>query len=102
MKPELNENNLQSTVSELRLLFRNLSPEDNVNGFLWTGTIAALEETIIPSKMLDRSKAKYFIVLNIKGTANLVKGDREWTESFVSLKNADASNSLTATVLFFK
>lgn len=102
MKIELDENNLRTTVSELRVAFKNLSPEDNFQGaWLWQGTIPSNTEKIIPNK--GRSKIPtYFIVLSISGASDLVKGDTEWTTNTVSLKNTNATTDLSATVLFFK
>lgn len=101
MKPELSQNNLESLANELRVIFRHLSPEDNVNGFLWTGTIEAGVETSIPNKMKDRTNPKYFVVLMIEGVSDLVKGSN-WSDSFVTLKNVHPTDSLTATVYFFR
>ena len=102
MKFELDENDLKSTVSELRAGLQSLTPIDNFKGFLWEGTITANTEVIIPNKMVDRSVPKYFNVLSISGVNDLVKGVAPWTNNYVTLKNHNATTDLTAIVLFFR
>lgn len=99
MKFELNENDLLSTVMELRSGLGGLTFSENFKSFKWQGTIAFGTETIIPNKIRG-SIPTGFIVTMIQGSAQLVKGDTEWTQAFLSLKNVDAANDLTATVYF--
>lgn len=99
MKFELNENDLASTVMELRSGLGGLTFSENFKSFKWVGTIGANTETIIPNKLRDRIPTG-FIVTMISGSSQLVKGAAEWTTGFLSLKNLDAVNALTATVYF--
>jgi hypothetical protein len=100
MRFYIKKGDTEGLFSELDGLNGELSFEDNFKGFFWTGTLAALEEIQIANKIKD-SIPLYFLVIMAQGANNIVKGSDEWTERYVSVKNADSTTTATVTIFFF-
>lgn len=99
MKFYIKRGDIEGLFSELAGLSQ-LSFDDNFVGFMWTGTLAALEEVQIGNK-LRGSIPRYFLVIMAEGANNIVKGSTEWTNRYVSVKNADSTTTATVTIFFF-
>lgn len=99
MKFYIKRGDVEGLFSELDGL-SELSFEDNFKGFMWTGTLAPLEEIQIGNKFKD-SIPSYFLVIMAEGANNIVKGSAEWTDRYVSVKNADSTTTATVTIFFF-
>lgn len=99
MKFYIKRGDTEGLFSELDGLSQ-LSFQDNFEGFFWTGTLTALQEIQIPNKFKD-SIPSYFLVIMAEGANNIVKGSAEWTNRYVSVKNADSTTTATVTIFFF-
>lgn len=93
---------LDEIARELITGLKNLSFEDNFSGFLWTGTIAASSETSIRNKFRDGAIPSGFVIVDASECNNVVRGDAEWTETALSLKNFDSTLNATVTVFFYR
>lgn len=92
--------NLPSLLKELAVGLRNLSFADNFDSFQTEVTIAANTEKQIRNQ-LTKPASSYIIVRKSNGS-EVADGPTEWTSDFLYLKNYDATNAVTVTVIFFK
>lgn len=102
MKFELDENNLRSTVNELRSGLGSLSPEDNFKGFIWEGAINAGAEVAIVNKNRDGKIPAGFFVLSSTPVPTIAKGATGWTDKNVYLRNSASTSTVTARVFFYR
>lgn len=94
-------NTFPKLIKELGVIFKDLSLEDNFSSYkIEDLALPANTETKIRNG-LDHLPTKYIIVKQT-GNALITAGDTVWTNDFLYLKNHDASNSATITVIFFK
>src|SRR6476469_3718578 len=99
MRFYIKRGDVEGLFSELDGL-NQLSLQDNFTGFFWTGTLAPSQEIQIGNKFKD-SIPSYFLVIMAEGSNNIVKGSAEWTNRYVSVKNADSTTTATVTIFFF-
>jgi len=100
MKFELDEQNLPSTVIELRRGLTALSLSDNLKGFLWEGDIDAGIELPIRNALRILQIPFGFLILRCSPVLTLVKGETPWSKEFVYLKNISTTSTISAQVFF--
>lgn len=91
-------------VFSLRELYTGLSRLDfteNFEAFEVTVTVPANSELAIRNQ-LDPVVPTGKIILRDGARAGVLDGDTAWTKDYVYLKNTDATNDITVTVVFFK
>lgn len=80
----------------------NLTVLDNMEGFLWEGSIAAGRELQIDNKLRTGYIPMGFSVLSVSGPPTLRKGPTAWTSKYVYLKNVASASTVTAKVFFYR
>ncbi len=92
-------NELAVTLSELQTGLNKLGLDENFEGFIYDGAIAANTEIAIRNK-LD-TIPRYRVIL--KSTLYEIQdGATEWTQDFVYIKNANATTEASVKILFLK
>jgi hypothetical protein len=80
----------------------SLTITDNMEGFLWEGSIAAGKEAQIQNKLRTGYTPMGFSVLSVSGPPTLRRGATEWTSKYVYLKNIASTSTVTAKVFFYR
>lgn len=93
---------LQKLTHALQSILQSLSFGINIPGFYWEGEIPANSQVSIPNLMRAQVIPTGFLVTNIEGSNTIVRGDAEWSTSFVTLKNTSTTTAVKATVFFLK
>jgi hypothetical protein len=94
-------NELTKLVKELGVVLKDLTFTDNFTNFETvdlalpanTETKIRNEMNIVPTKML---------IVKQTGNALITAGDTAWDSNFLYIKNHDASNAATATIIFLR
>lgn len=84
-----------------RALYR-LTFADNFESFAVDVTIAASTETPIRNEFPDQKIPTQYLIMSQEGGGHLRKGSTAWTKEYLYLQNVSATDSITATVRFFK
>lgn len=100
-KFSLDRTNLASTVAQLQAGLGSLTLDDNFQGFTQEVEIAAGEEVLIRNKIRDRIPSGYWVI-SIAGQNTLTRGETEWTEANLYLKNRATTSTVKALVFFYK
>lgn len=89
---------IAALVKELEIGLRKLRPQDNFSGFFTEVTISANSEARITNQ-LKTVPSGYIILSQTSGNNVLTRGDTEWSNNFVYIKN-NGSTETTATIFF--
>lgn len=85
----------------LPITLRNLSMLDNFQAFVVEGLEIPAAQEVSVRNALRRVVPNGFLVVRQTGAGVIRDGTRAWTEEEVSLRNIHATDSTTATVIFF-
>ena len=79
-----------------------LTPQENLSGFEWTGSIPAGTELAIRNKLRDGQIPNRYSVFSQDPVPTIVRGPTAWNRDYVYLRNVAAASTVTATVYFYK
>lgn len=94
-------NTLPKLVKELGVVLKDLTFSDNFRSFQKTDlALPANTETLVRNELNVIPSG--YIIIKQTGNALVTAGDTEWTLNNLYLKNHDASNAATVTVIFIR
>ena len=106
MKFYLKPTDLQSLARDLSVGLSRLTLAENFESFDWQGEIAAGEEVTIDNRILGNSGMRIIpsemIVTYLSGPPTIRRGDTEWSDSTLTLKNVASESSVSAIVRFLR
>lgn len=92
---------LPKLVKELAIVLKEISFEDNFTSFLVEDQALPANTEVKIRNQLKLRPSKYLIVKQT-GNALVTAGDTAWDDNFLYIKNHDAANAATASILFIK
>ena len=106
MKFFLSPTDIPTLVRDLSIGLHRLTLWENFEGFLWYGQILAGENLSILNKLVGSGGQKLipssYMVLSCDGPPTVCRGDDDWTDSYVSLKNRASTSPVVTLVYFIK
>lgn len=90
---------LKQLLKELGTGLSRLTFGENFQSFETEVTIAANTEAKIRNSL---TFIPNYVIIDAKSGGPVTRGDTAWTTDYVYIKNHDASNEITAKLIFFK
>lgn len=81
---------------------RQLSPQENLSGFEWEGSIDAGVTLAIRNKLRDGMVPSHYIILSQTPVPTLERSSTVWDQDYVYLRNSASTSTVTARVYFYK
>lgn len=93
----------QSSFSELEGgLGGQLTPQENLSGFEWSGDIAAGVTLEIRNKLRDGQVPTHYLILSQTPVPTIERSSTPWSQDYVYLRNSASTSTVTARVYFYK
>lgn len=84
------------------MALRTLSFADNFESFDVEVTIPAATESEVQNYFRNGTVPSFYIITSMTGDGDVRKGDTAWTAELLYMRNPHATESVTATIRFFK
>lgn len=83
-------------------LVGQLSPQENLSGFEWEGSLAAGQEAQIRNKLRDGLIPTHYLVLSQEPVPTITRGITAWGQDYVYVRNVASISTVNARVYFYK